>query len=368
MSYLNEAQAGGIDPLRDHRPNTPLEMRHSRVAVRVVERGEQDGRYKVVDGAQDTYGDINCAAFWPKATRPISGWAFAWPVVVARGQIPSGGRTNPPTTPRVTVTPDPHSPTGAGVVYSTSRPSPGGGTTAQSSATGVGVSGGSAPRATRTVSSGPGAGTGAVQYSPGDAPAQASGSPTAGANAATERPWGANTPRLPNVVSHWQGRVRPNPPAVPAGGGCSLGNNDEGDPFNVGLGADGGQGGVWGIRFGDAANGGGGGVFGPNIGAGGQGGWAGRGTEGSMWGGVFGYQRVMSLQEQRDWAAAHPGRVMTPYGGQFTVGAQGAVLFGPVIQDYGDTRGGRRSGGNYNVGRVGDRGGVWGMNFGNWGP
>lgn len=350
MSYLSDISAGGIDPLRDHRATAPTALRSVRVAARVVEAGK-DGLTRVIDGSQDTLGDINCAAFWQKATRSISGWAFAWPAVVARGQVSSGGRSTP-TTPRVTVTPDPHSPTGAGVAYSRSNGSAGGGTTAQTSTSGVGVMGGSGARASRTTVSGPG--SGGVLFRPGEGPTtgqanggRASASPTAGPSA---HPAGFD-PRI-----HWQDIVRPNAPAVPAGGGCSRGGNREGDPFNVGLGADGGQGGIWGVRFNDAANGGGGGVFGPNIGA---------GT--GVWGAVFG------------WAATRSREDGGASGGTFIVGAQGMPMFGVGFGNWDGNgpryahgspqeraRGGRLiagTGGGQWRGR-GRRGSTWGARFG----
>lgn len=206
MSYVNDIQAGGFDPLRDHRAGTLLEMRHARFAVRIVER-MQDGRYRVVDDdGTDTLGDLNCAGFWPKATRPISGWAHAWPAVIARGQVTTqgagGGTTTTPPSGgrRTTVTPDPHSRTGAGVVVthsaagSNSAPQPDGNFYSTQFLPSVA---GSGPRSADVAPVRP-----AGSLPPWDDPA------------IQPSHFNDNTPTpvrgTPNVVNHWQDAVTPN--------------------------------------------------------------------------------------------------------------------------------------------------------------
>jgi len=214
MSYLSDISAGGIDPLRDHRTDADVHNRSVRFAARVT-KADPLGLVSVHDGTQDTLGDISCAAFWPKSTRSISGWAFAWPAVVARGQVTTGGAGGgtTPTTPTVVVTPDGggNAP-GAGVTYSRGASAPAAGTTQQTGGT---VAGGGGSTSTKFINSGPGQG---AVYTPGyqgDQPASTSPSGGITVDLAKDRLNGA----LPgNIVVHRQDFIKMNPTSVDSAG------------------------------------------------------------------------------------------------------------------------------------------------------
>lgn len=80
MTYLADQVKGGIDPLQNHSLNSVevLETRQTRYACRVVNIDPETQAPVVEDG---TVGDVLCATNWQPTTRPIGGWAHAWPVI-----------------------------------------------------------------------------------------------------------------------------------------------------------------------------------------------------------------------------------------------------------------------------------------------
>jgi len=80
----------GILPLQAHDPRWKIEERPSVLAYRIrtrLDAIDQFGHWVQEDG---TLGDILCAVHWPKASRVISGWSWAWPSIVGKG----GGATS----------------------------------------------------------------------------------------------------------------------------------------------------------------------------------------------------------------------------------------------------------------------------------
>lgn len=80
MTYLADQFKGGMDPLQNHSRHSgdTLQTRQTRYAVRIVDIDPATGA-SVVDPAAT--GDVLCATNWQPSTRPIGGWAHAWPVV-----------------------------------------------------------------------------------------------------------------------------------------------------------------------------------------------------------------------------------------------------------------------------------------------
>lgn len=337
MSYLADITAGGVDPLRDHRQPAPTALRTVRVAARVVNATE-DGLTQVIDGTQDTLGDINCAGFWPKATRSISGWAFAWPAVVATGQVVTGGRPTP-TTPTVTVTPSGNGRGGASVVITRSAGDLNGRQT-NSMASG-GVQGGGGPRSSRQYVAGGGSGlTGDRAPRPGQTRAATSSAPTSTAPAGTDEP----------APIHWQDGVGPNALAIPHQSFCpDVGNGyaqSGGGDFVIFSGNTGGRAGFT-VGADPRAGGGalrpGGDIFGPNIGPGGA-----RGA-------VFSYGRTGG-----HWVGG-VGYAPSNRGGTWVVGVQGAGrAYGAQFSNWsGNGPRGGRWWGNGTASAPRNRGGTW---------
>lgn len=88
MSELADQVRGGVDPLQSHAGH-PLETRHARYAGRVV--GMDAFGNAIVEAG--SLGDVNCAMLWEPETRPMSGWAHAWPVV-GGSPVRSSGRSS----------------------------------------------------------------------------------------------------------------------------------------------------------------------------------------------------------------------------------------------------------------------------------
>lgn len=95
MPHLNEFARAGYGPMRDHRDGsgdaTRLSFRAVQYAAAVAER-DSGGRWLF---EEDTVGDVNCATvIKPDGDkRPISGWAYAWPMLTSPGAV--GAVTTP---------------------------------------------------------------------------------------------------------------------------------------------------------------------------------------------------------------------------------------------------------------------------------
>lgn len=86
----------GILPLQHHGHRGrgwELDARSCILATRLVDRLDEEGQHGHWVFEDESQGDLLGGLLWPKDTREISGWAFAWPVSTGLG-----GATTPPAT------------------------------------------------------------------------------------------------------------------------------------------------------------------------------------------------------------------------------------------------------------------------------
>lgn len=88
MSFLAHLGVHGWVPAQHHDLSWAEEVRIVEYWARVIDRDE----YGNWIFEEDTPGDVLCRSLWKKSRRKISGWAAAWPSVLAGGR---GGGENP---------------------------------------------------------------------------------------------------------------------------------------------------------------------------------------------------------------------------------------------------------------------------------
>jgi hypothetical protein len=90
--YTADFQKAGLLPLRDHSKDVELWFRTVRYAALVEGRDDETNAYLY---GEDSVGDVNCALLFKKdgEKRPISGWAYAWPVTAGIGEAATADTT-----------------------------------------------------------------------------------------------------------------------------------------------------------------------------------------------------------------------------------------------------------------------------------